>query len=245
MKNHTLLVIFTILVAASARLHAGTVSSSISSESLVTAPPVEAVSVGLNYDQGKRKVRDNATDIGTLESRAYSVLLGYDVVNWCTLFATLGRSEARLSERNGFGDGKVKWSIGLNANLWHVNIDEPPLFAGRISIKPSLEYSQNNSTIDNKTVKWTDVTGALFLNYEKTIDDPKYNLTEFYGYTVYAGPAFSVIDGKTGNGSSFKESTNVGVIGGLDIFIRKNVSLGAQVQSFDEMSFSGNFRYHF
>jgi len=245
MKTNILFIMTLLLIMHSTKLQAGSVSDSIAGESLITAPPVESISVALNYDEAKREIKDNSGNIYQLGARSYSFLLGYDVFKWCTIFATVGRSEARLSEREKFGDGNLKWSAGINANLWHVNIEEPPLFTGRISLKPTIEYARYNSEFNNDTMKWTDISGALFLSYEKIIDDPKYNITTFYGYTIYGGPAVSIIDGSVEKEFDFKENRNFGFIGGLDFFITENVSLGGQIQFFEKFSFGGNFRYHF
>ncbi|MDD4871818.1 MAG: hypothetical protein PHR77_14770 [Kiritimatiellae bacterium] len=245
MRHYTPLVIALFLGICLTRLSLGAISGSISSESLTAAPPVESISFGFNYDGGKRQVKDNSDNITELEARSYSFFLGYDASKWCTLFATLGMSEARLSDKDEFGDAKVKWSIGINANIWHIDLEEPPLFSGRISIRPALEYSQFNSGIDDETIKWRDISGTLLLSYEKIIEDPKYNITEFYGYAIYAGPVFSIIDGSIGDNVDFNEDTSLGLVGGLDFFIRRNLSVGGQIQSFDELSFGGNFRYHF
>ncbi|OGV69308.1 MAG: hypothetical protein A2283_13840 [Lentisphaerae bacterium RIFOXYA12_FULL_48_11] len=226
------------------RSDAATISGSLSPDSMITPPPFETISFGFNYDESRRKVSDNGREIARLDLRSYAFFLGYDMSKWCTVFATVGNSQARLLENNDFGDGKVKWSIGVNANLWHTELEEPKIFYGRISIKPALELAQFNSTLDDETIKATDISGTLLVAYEKVVEDPKYNITEFYGYTVYVGPIFSIING-TVNDDDFEESRNLGFVGGIDFFITHNFSLGGQIQLFDEMSFGGNVRYHF
>lgn len=240
-----MLAILFILVAYASNLSANSLSESLSGESLIVPPPVEAVSFGLNYDEGKRQINYGSKNIEELYSRSYSFYIGYDITKWCTVFATVGSSSAKLSENQNFQDGKTKWSIGVNANLWHIEIENPTLFTGRISLKPAIEFAQCNSGANNETLKWTDISGALFLAYEKRIDDPKYSLMEFYGYSLYAGPALSLISGTKNNEDDFNEERSLGLIGGLDFFITQNLSIGGQVQSFDEISFGGNIRYHF
>jgi len=245
MKTNLPLAVLLILIAGSSSLSAGSVSGSLSSESLIVPQPIESVSVGLNYDEGKRQIKYNAGNIELLESHSYSLYIGYDMSEWCTFFATLGTSAARLSEQQKFGDAKSKWSLGVNANLWHIEIENPPLFSGRISLKPAIEFAQFNSSIDNNTVNGQTFQGALFFAYDKVIDDPKYSITEFYGYSIYAGPALSLINGSSSGESDFKEDRSFGIIGGLDFFFTRNLSIGCQVQSFGKISFSGNVRCHF
>lgn len=232
------------LAVCQGNLHAGSMSSSILDESLLTSPALESFCVGFNYDESKRGI-NNDNEKRTLETRVYSLYLGYDLSEWCTLFATIGQSEAKLSSQKKFGQGKEKWSIGINANLWQTEITKPPLFTGHISLRPAFEISRCNSQLDSSKTEWTDISAAIFICYAKVIDDPKYNPTEFYGYTIYVGPAFSMIDGTISGRTDFTEEKNIGLIAGLDFFITGNLSIGGQIQSFDKLSFSGNFRYHF
>jgi len=246
MRTITLLLTIIFLAACPCSVHAGTLSGSISGESL-SSSTLEYFCLGLNYDNGKRGIKSDSGDTRKLETQVYSLFLGYDLSNWCTLFATLGQSEAKLPGYNSskFGQGKGKWSLGLNANLWHVELTDPPLFTGRISLKPAIELSRYNSSLDNRIIEWTDISGAILICYEKVIEDPKYNVTQFYGYTIYGGPAFSVMNGSISGETDFTEEKSIGLIAGLDFFITSNFSLGGQIQSFDELSGSLNFRYHF
>jgi len=238
-----LITVFTILAS---QLTAATISESISGESLVAAPPMERFSAGINYDQGKRGIKSGNSDLGAMEYRAYSAFLGYDLAGWCTAFVTIGRSQSIYPGRSDeYGDAEAKWSLGINGSLWHVTVDDPDLFIGRVSIKPVLEFTQYNSESDGEEIKWNDISGALFLSYDKVIQDPGYNITEFYGYSFYLGPAFSTIDGTRNKEIDFDATRGFGIIGGLDFFITSHLSLGGQLQVFDELSFGGSARYHF
>ena len=246
MKAQLFYISILFLVASLCRSAAGTVSESLSRESLITPQPFESISFGINYDDSRRKISDdNGREIARLDLRSYAFFVGYDMSKWCTIFATLGSSEARLAENNEYGDGKFKWSVGFNANLWQTELEEPDLFCGRITIKPAVELAQYNSDLDNETIKVTDISGTLLVAYEKVINDPNYNITKFYGYTIYAGPAFSLINGNVNGDDDFEESKNVGMVGGFDFFITHNFSIGGQIQLFDEISFGGNVRHHF
>ena len=244
MKRIFLFSLIVLLAPAGRISSAGPASSSMSKKSLVESDPFESISIGVNYETSKRGItRDRAT----LETKSLSAYIGYDVCKWWTVFTTLGSSQSRLSEHDKFGDSNFKWSAGLNASLWQVDVEDPALFNGRISLKPALEFSQYSSKTGDDNIRWYDMTGTLLLGYEKLIEDPKYNILQVYSFSMYVGPAFSRIDGSVGEGlnKNFEGSRNFGVIGGFDVFVTQDISVGAQIQSFDKQSFSGSLRYHF
>jgi hypothetical protein len=248
MKRFALFVPVVLMFACSADVPGGTMPGSVSRDSLVDATPLETISVGLAYDNVIRGLSFDSGDTAKLEAQVYSFILGCDVAKWCTIFCTLGKADGKLEDAQEEGKGQFKWSIGLNASLWQVDMEQPRLFNGRISIKPVIEYSHYASSVGDDEIRWNDFSGSLFLCYQKTIEDPAYNPTEFFGFAVYLGPAFSIINGytvpRTGT-TDFSQDQSIGIVAGLDFFISSNFSVGGQVQSFDEVSAGGNIRYHF
>jgi hypothetical protein len=65
-----------------------------------------------------------------------------------------------------------------------------------------------------------------------------------YSLVLFGGPAISKIDGHAGS-TDFSEDNLLGVVGGVDLYLSHNLSLGGQLTYFDQTSLGISARYHF
>ena len=209
-------------------------------DSLTSTDSLGPVSAGLDYQMIKRSVSLDAGGKNVLQARVYSAEIGVDLFSWWQVFATLGRSEAGW-EALDYGDGKVKWSGGTHFNWWHYDISEPEFMEGRLSFQTTAEFSQFRSGGDTS---WYDAYADLTLNYELFAEKQKDVKAIPYSLALYGGVALSKLSGHL-NGADFDEDKTVGFVGGVDLYIAHNLSLGAQVLYFDQTSFGLSARYHF
>ena len=209
-------------------------------DSLTTTDNLGPVSAGIDYQQIKRSVALDAGGKNVLQARVYSAEIGIDLFNWWQIFGTLGRSEAGW-EAFDYGDGKIKWSGGTHFNWWHFDITEPDFMEGRLSFQTTAEFSQFRSGNDTS---WYDAYADLTLNYELFAEKQKDIKAVPYSLVLYGGAALSRLSGHV-NGADFGEDKTVGLVGGADVFIARNLSVGGQVLYFDQASFGLSVRYHF
>lgn len=209
-------------------------------DSLTSTDNLAPVSVGVDYQMTKRTVALDAGGQNVLQARTYSAFVGVDLFTWWQVFGTLGTSEAGW-EALDYGDNKLKWSLGTHFNWWHFDLTDPEFMAGRLSFQTTAEFSQFSSGNDTR---WYDAYADLTLNYEIYAEKPTDLKAIPYSLALYGGAAFSKLSGHV-MGADFSEDKSVGLVGGGDVFIARNLSLGAQVLYFDKASFGINARYHF
>ncbi|MCX7006750.1 MAG: hypothetical protein NTY53_05810 [Kiritimatiellaeota bacterium] len=209
-------------------------------DSLTTSDNLGPVSAGFDYQTTKRTVSLDAGGKNVLQARVMSAEIGVDLFPWWQVFGTLGRSEAGWDTGN-YGDGKVKWSGGMHFNWWNYDITEPEFMEGRLSFQTTLEFAQYRSGDDTH---WNDAYADLTLNYELFAEKQKDTKAIPYSLALYGGAALSKLSGQL-NGSGFSEDQIFGLVGGADLYIAQNLSLGAQVLYFDKASVGFSVRYHF
>lgn len=226
---------------------AGTFPGSISRAPLVAGRVSDRVSIGLGYQRIERGVDLGGGLESVLEATSLSGYAGLDVLPWLTVFVTAGSVE--LEREAGINtDPGLKVSGGLSAYVWEADVLAPGFMAGRLSLKLNAEFTRYESDTAIGTVTWTDAMVALPIGYEK-----------FDGYAtsasgletslaIYAGPAMSFMEGSTKmrfGDVDFDGSEEFGLVAGADVYFSPQVSLGAEVTVFDEISYGASLRFHF
>lgn len=241
-------------IAVTALLCAPALSATVAGvgvrDSLLT-DTLENWSVGINGEIIERGIKhDDDGHVSTLEAESVSLFFGYDTEIWLTLFATFGADRTKNIDSGADGDTNFKWSAGLLANLWKTKIIDPNFLAGNITLRGILEAAQYE--LDEKDAgisgEWTDLTAALTVNYEMFADKEETVNAVPFSLLLYVGAVASSIDGNAkvnGSPNGFKEDKLVGFIGGMDLYISHNLSLGGQVEYFDEPTYGINLIYHF
>ncbi|MCE9612667.1 MAG: hypothetical protein K8T26_00230 [Lentisphaerae bacterium] len=250
MKTHLKVCIAGIATAAIATLlQAAPAPDHMGDRSLIESGPLPRLSLGANIELLERDIDVDNRDPGTLKGSAYSGYLGVDATRWLTVHGTAGAmfldSLETAAVEDDFDSG-LRWSVGLNASLWHVDLEEPEFARGRLSIGATAEYLESTSSGTDGDVTWSEVSVTLPLGFEIPNDPMLY--WGVYSLFLYAGPVFSQLDGnidRPGRRVDFSESQDVGVLGGADIYMARNLSLGGQIQYFDAMSANISARYHF
>jgi len=249
-KKSIFVAIITAWLIGSLPIMAATLSASDSRDTMITQQSLDNLSIGGVFEMLKRDMIYNDGATTKLEAYNYYGYVGYDFLQWLTLFGTLGGCQAKSTEYDTLGNAKVKWSAGLNLKIWHYDIVDPSFLAGRCSIRAMGEYSQYQSgNSDTTRLKWQDLYASVTLNYEVFVshmDD-----TDAYPYSLllYVGPAFSKVDGQRETAMQsydFSEDHNVGIAAGADLFASHNLSIGGQLQYFfDEPTLSASVMYNF
>jgi hypothetical protein len=209
-------------------------------DSLASSDNLGPLSVGVDFEQTKRTVSLDAGGKNVLQARTISADAGLDLFSWWQVFVTAGRSEAGW-EATDYGDGKLKWSAGMHFNWWHYDIVEPEFMEGRLSLQTTAEFAQYRSGDDTR---WNDAYADLTVNYELFAEKQKDVKNVPYSLALFGGAALSKLNGHV-NGVDFSDDQAFGLVGGADIYIARNLSLGAHVLYFDKPSYGFSVRYHF
>ncbi|OVE73377.1 hypothetical protein BVX94_03995 [bacterium B17] len=232
---------------------AGTIPGAMSRETLKYSSNLSAWSVGLQLEGIiDREVDYKNMNGGTeLTAAAGSVFLGYDFAPWITAFVTLGASAVEVDDAgddSDWSDPAEKWSLGLNANIWHYEIIEPDSLKGRLTFKAVGEIARYDSEDDMFDAHWVDVSLALPLCYEVMVDYGLHESDGIYSSVIYVGPGFSFLNGRANTATEqtdFEETQTIGVVGGMDIYFARNLSFGVYGQYFKGGTVGSSLQYHF
>ena len=85
----------------------------------------------------RRDVRIDTSQSSELKGMAYSGYLGVDARPWLTVFGTAGMLSLDALPNTGVVDdydSDLRWSLGLNASLWHIDLQAPDFMRGRLSL---------------------------------------------------------------------------------------------------------------
>jgi hypothetical protein len=228
---------------------AATVPSALPRHTLSYSPSLENVSVGLFAATGMRSVvGDNSSAEISLESETAGVMIGYDFASWLTGFTTLGSGRIRKEEDNAYADQGFRGSLGLSANLWRTDLTHPEFLEGTISFKTVMEYSQLTSSGTKADYEWNELSVSFPLSYEMFTSYGEFESDQIFSLVLYAGPAYSGVDGSITGSSrdvSFSEADAIGITTGADLYFADNLALGGQFRIFEDTEVSVSLFYHF
>ncbi|OGV68919.1 MAG: hypothetical protein A2283_16735 [Lentisphaerae bacterium RIFOXYA12_FULL_48_11] len=213
---------------------------------------IERWSVGLGAEWMNRDIKFSHNDqTEEIEARTFELFAGYDVADWLTVFATAGSTEFRSSDAVEYGDNNLKFSAGLQGNLWRTEIMDPEFMTGTLTLKSVIEFSTHQIDEEDEGIDgyWMEYYLAIPVCYEIFSDTPD-NLQQVpYSLAISAGPVFSLIDGDidglSGSDSGFRGEKSVGVFGAVDIYFAHNFSIGCQVEYINSATIGGSMTYHF
>jgi hypothetical protein len=121
--------------------------------------------------------------------------------------------------------------------------------AGRVTLKASAEVSRSESDTDLGSVQWMEVVAALPIGYEIFDRYPTGSSGVATSLALYAGPAVSYLSGTAENLSGveadFDGEDLFGLVVGADVYFAPQISIGAKIMMFDELSYGASFRFHF
>ena len=205
---------------------------------------------GLVYAHVSRDV-DLEGQTARLKGDIAEAEIGVSPWSWLLLYGRAGGSRARLegvmrdeSDAGGGGGG------GALLNLWQV-YEGVQVTAWRLTLQLAGQYLYHTTQDDGDgQLEWGEALVWLPLNYHLSFARTFRNsyMAEFQSLAVYAGPAFSKVDGtwtRHGVEQDFEEEDNFGVVGGGEFWLLENLSFGARAEWFEQTSLQATVRYRF
>lgn len=242
------------LTVSACLAQASSYPASMTREYLLDDPSLSALSIGLDIQTQERAIRaPGAEPIGAVpEINWFTGFLGVDITPSSTIFLTGGGCSIKDTYSSNFDESGYRWSFGLNLNLLHREVDEPDFMPGHLFMNLVGEIVMIDMGIDYEggeaSIEWTEYSIALPVAYEMYPKRPQ-EPDAVHSLVVYAGPLFSPVDGRIERYGrtleKFRSDRNVGLIAGVDIFLGRNLSVGAKTTYFDEASLGATLRYHF
>jgi opacity protein-like surface antigen len=225
------------LLTSTLSLCAMPLGSSEPSDYLITGRDLSKLSVGIYAAQSSRQItldRSGLTEV--MESDRVQAYLGYDFLDWLTVYAIGGANESTIKGADA-GDS-AELGLGFRVNLLNHFIREPVPAEDVIRMNMGVEYVQ--SSFDNGVASsdWDELTVALTVALVNNTEGNKYYSPE--SIALYAGPIYSAI-----TGDNFETKDNVGVIAGLEFYLTDTITLDFQAKRFEEISVSGGVNFRF
>jgi hypothetical protein len=123
--------------------------------------------------------------------------------------------------------------------------------AGILSIKATVEAAHQESKIAMGTVEWVEAIATLPVGYEIFDRYPVSSSGIDTSLSLYVGPALSYWRGShrwstpVPARERFHARETLGFLAGMDLYISRQLAIGAKVLVFDELSYGANLRFHF
>lgn len=245
--------ILTFLCLSAIVTQAGTIPGSMPRETLTYSKSLDRFSITEGFEVIRRKVDiDGGFGEMTLDAACAYVLLGFDILDWFTLFGTVGAAEAEIADAGttiaDFDSADLKWSVGANANLWRYDLKDPDFIAGRLSFRAVTEIARYSAEGTGCDSYWYELSVAFPLGYEMFADYGPHEPENVFSLAMYMGPGVSILDGSSDTpiGSrDFDEAESLAIVGGLELYLSHNFSIGCHGVYADDGHLAGVIQYHF
>jgi opacity protein-like surface antigen len=236
--THTFVALAVGLLTSTLPLCAMPLGSNEPSDYLIKGQDLSKLTMGIYAGQHKRQITwDDSGFTEVMESDRVQAYLGYDVLDWLTVYAIGGANESNTEGTEG-GDSESELGLGFRVNVLNHFIREPVPAEDIIRMNMGVEYVRSSFDNGFASSDWGEFSVALTVALVNTIDGNKYFWPE--SIAIYAGPIYSAI-----NGDEFEADDTVGVIGGLELYLTDTITLDLQVKYFNETSVAGGVNFRF
>lgn len=178
--------------------------------------------------------------------------LEWSPLGWFSLGAFGGAARARVNEiMTECGNLEAGGGLNADATLWQIT-SEQHRAAWDTSFRLELRASYWRSGDDGQgELEWAEYYAALPVRYRlyRNRGLQGAGTSDFRSLAVWAGPAFSAIDGTWSRqhllDRDFSETHNFGLAAGADLWLIDSLKVGGRMEWFDEVTFSLGLTYSF
>lgn len=222
--------------------------------SLMEAPDLGVLSVGVAWEKGERSMIGNRFGAQILETRDIFATVSLDLFPWLTVVGGWGESEIKPAPTLSYLDSNPMWLAGLRFNILEHAVTEPRFLANMLRLQGLVMMTEHEGEFIGDNVEWTETRCALTARAEVfpvqwAVDREQVPFsTEFF-----VGPVYSTVDGDflptdddpLNANADFEEDDNVGVIYGVDVNIAGHFSAGYEGRQFNNGTHILNVVFHF
>ncbi len=205
---------------------------------------------GLGYARVSRPVDLEGSEVD-LKADIVDAMVGVSPWPWLLLYGQAGASEGNLEgmmrAEPSAGAGGV---LGARMNVWQV-FEGVQNTAWRVTLQLAGQYAFWTSEDDGDgDLEWSEALVMLPLDYHLSFARAFRNsyVGEFQSFHLYAGPAFSKLDGtwsRNGLERDFEEQEAFGVVAGGELWLLENLAFGARADWFEGTTGQLTVRYCF
>jgi hypothetical protein len=205
---------------------------------------------GLSYAYVSRQVVLDGVE-WRLRGDIVDAAVGVSPWPWLLLYGQAGASQARLDgamqSKASPGAGGL---LGARVNLWQL-YEGVHKTAWRLTLQVAAQHAVRTSEDDGEgELHWSETLVMLPLSYHLTFARSfrNYFMAEYQALNVYAGPAYSKVDGtwtRQNVERDFEEEQEFGVVGGVDLWLLENLAFGVRADWFEETSMQVRVLYRF
>jgi opacity protein-like surface antigen len=236
--THTFVALIIALLTNTLSLCAMPLGSGDPSGYLIKGKDLSKFTMGIYAGQNKRKITwDDSDTTEVMESDRLQGYLGYDVLDWVTVYAIAGVNESN-TEGSDDDASEGEFGLGCRVNLLNHFMRAPVPEEDIIRMNMGVEYLRSSFDNGSDSSDWGELTVALTMALVNTIDGNKYFWPE--SIAIYAGPIYSNI-----SGDDFDTDDTAGVIGGLELYLTDTITLDLQAKYFKETSVFGGVNFRF
>lgn len=205
---------------------------------------------GLGYQRVSRPVDLAGAEVD-LEADVVDALVGVSPWPWLLIHgqagASAGRLEGAMDADSATGAGGL---LGARVNVWQIYPGVHKT-SWRVTLQLAGHYAYRTGGDDGAgELEWGEALAMLPLDYHLSFARTFRNayVGEFQSLHVYAGPAFSKLDGtwtRSGVEQDFEEQESFGVVGGGELWLLENLAFGARFDWFEGTTGQLTVRYRF
>lgn len=226
-------------------------------DSLFTVENLDWLSLSVSIEDVERELIGSDIANQNMETRNAYLLVSGDILRWLTVNAGAGYSEISRMDEDDYFDAENLWTLGIRANLLDHEIKSPSFMVSRLQIYATASYwDMTEADFDGGSIGYNEKRAALIFSAERFVVHPGSDHSIYpYSLVFFIGPVYSDLefDGSgvvpvgtsTTSVSSLDGEKELGLIGGLDLFISHNLSLGWEARVFSEMTHKVKLAYHF
>ncbi len=199
---------------------------------LFAAEDLEGLHLGAYY----RYSSFGTTSYSDISHDNIALTLGYDVLDWVTVYAIAGSTDVKPGN-NTFGDRGTAFLYGIGA--W-ANILDHDIISGlscetRLRLTATAQFTAASPEINDVEYDYTETYGALTLGILNELSGNKSMWPDAIG--VFVGPVYNNYD------SDVVESTGdeLGIAFGLDVYVSSRVGLSASYETYNGENEAMNF----
>lgn len=252
MMKHTTWVLMAMLAATAAAASQRNVSEDRTApEALITWSDPVKWQTGLMYAHLSRGVELPGGTERALSGDIFDAAVGVSPWPWLLLYGQAGASQAQLEDvMSTDADLGAGGLLGARLSLWQI-YEGIQSTAWRFTLQLAGQYAYRTTEDDGEgDLQWSETLVMLPLDYHLTFARSFRNIymVEFHSLRVYAGPAYSKLDGtwtRDDSETDFEQVRDFGVVGGVDLWLLESLSFGARIDWFEDTTLRAYVRYYF